>query len=130
MTGTMKMRNIVFLLCVLICMSTHMDNAEESQHKNITNDGATADTTADEDCPSSNANDIDIIWNLRNFNYVNNDKNYIVDFVKTYQELVQFIQDFEMSFAAKFAKYLQWQKNFGERSKYFSIKKTYIKKKM
>ena len=148
MTGTMKMRNIVFLLCMLICMSTCMDNGEESPHRNITNDGATADVTAnamaDEDveldvrqcpltssnCPSSNANDIDIIQNLRNFNYVNNDKHYVVGFVKTYQELVQLIQDFEMSFTTKFAKYLRRPKNFGERSKYFKIKKSYIKKKM
>ena len=56
--------------------------------------------------PSSNANDIDIIQNLRNFNYINNDEHYIAGFVKTYQELVQLIQDFEMSFTAKFAKYL------------------------
>ena len=48
MTGKMKMRNIVFLLCMLICMSTCMDkdNGEESPHRNITNDGATADITA------------------------------------------------------------------------------------
>ena len=85
-TGTIKMSNIVFPLCMLICMSTCMDNGEESP----TNDGATADVTAnamaDEDVeldvrqcpltssnhPSSNANDVDIIWNLSNFNYINN----------------------------------------------------------
>ena len=46
MTGTMKMRNIVFLLCMLICMSTCMDIGEESSYRKITNDGATADVTA------------------------------------------------------------------------------------
>ena len=97
-----------------------MDIGEESRHRNITNDGATADAMADEDVeldvqqcpltssnhPSSNANDINIIWNLRNFNYINNYEHYVVGFAKTYQELVQLIQDFKMSFTAKFAKYL------------------------
>ena len=41
---------------------------------------------------------------------------------------MQLIQDFEMSFTAKFAKYLRWPKNFGERSKYFKIKKIIHKK--
>ena len=56
-------------------------------------------------------------------NYVNNDEHYIVGYVKTYEELLQLIQDFEMSFAAKFAKYMRCPKEFGQRSKYFQIKK-------
>ena len=47
-TGTMKMRNIVFLLYMLICTSTCMDNGQESPHRNITNGNPTADGMADE----------------------------------------------------------------------------------
>ena len=97
-----------------------MDNGPESPHRNITSGNPTADGTADEyveldaqQCPltssngpSSNANDINIIWSLRNFNYINNDEHYIVGFVKTHEELLQLIQDFEMSFTAKFVKYM------------------------
>ena len=73
-------------------MYGNMDNGKESGHRNIANDGSmgdfTADAMADEDveldvqqCPStysnhpcSYTNDIQIIQNLRNFNYINNDE--------------------------------------------------------
>ena len=95
-----------------------MDNGEESGHRNIANDGSmanlTADATADEiveldvqQCPSTSsnhpcsyANDIQIMQNLMNFNYINNDEHYVVGFVKSYQELMQLIQEYEMAFTA------------------------------